>query len=121
MQQKPEEPVMASHLRNKIRCVNNKINHIPSAGGHKLYHRMRGTQRGRAPGAEEVSQVIRKLHKSDEHQTGCSPFIHNERMPRFGLRLWGCRDKAGLDEQLLARPGFGRNLEVYNLSSFIHI
>lgn len=61
----------------------------------------------------------------DEHYnqllTGCLPFIHYDCMPRPGLRLRRCRDETGLDEKLLLRPGFGRDLEVDNLASFIDI
>lgn len=52
---------------------------------------------------------------------GYIPFIHYDCMPRSGLSLRRCRDKAGLDEQLLIRPGSRRHLEIDNLASFIDI
>lgn len=53
--------------------------------------------------------------------TGCLPFIHYDCMLGSGVRLRRSRDKTGLDEKLLPRPGFSRNLEVDNLASFIYI
>lgn len=41
------------HLRDEIRRVQNKINHIRSVGDHELYDSMRRTQRGCAPGREQ--------------------------------------------------------------------
>ncbi|KAG7226280.1 hypothetical protein INR49_003031 [Caranx melampygus] len=83
-------------LKNKIRCVQNKINHIPSAGGHKLYDEMRGTQRGRAPGAEEVSQKsgFSELSYDDEVNTFlllsgvcCASLKDNKALMKMGLGL----------------------------------
>lgn len=53
--------------------------------------------------------------------SGILPLMHYDCLPGSGVRLRGSRDKTGLDKKLLLRPGVGRNLEVYNLSSFVYI
>lgn len=53
--------------------------------------------------------------------TGCLPFIHDDHMPGSGTRLRRSGDKTRLDEKLLLWSGFGRNLEIDNLPSFINI
>lgn len=49
------------------------------------------------------------------------PLMHYDCIPGSGGRLRRRRDKTGLDKKPLLRPGVGRNLEVYNLSSFVYI
>lgn len=112
-----------NYLRSEISCVQNKINHICSVRSHKLYDSMRRAQRGRAPA--ESSHIPGDCHIMDKHYnqflTGCLPFIHNDCMPRPGLRLRRRRDKTGLDKKLLLRLGFSSNLEIDNLASFIDV
>ncbi len=112
-----------TYLRNEIRSVQNKINHICSVRSHKLYDSMRRSCRGRAPA--ESKRIPGDCHILDKHYnqflTECLPFIQYHCMPRSSLWLWRCRNKTGLNEELLLRPGFGRNLEVENLASFIDI
>lgn len=124
-QEEEEQPIykkMKPHLRNDIRCVQNKINHICSVRGQKSYDGIGGTQRDRTPAEQKHGKLL--PHRGQTLQsfpTGCSPFIHYDCMAGSSQRLRRSRDETGLDEKLLLRPGVGRDLEVDNLAPFICI
>lgn len=52
---------------------------------------------------------------------GCSPFIHYDGMPGFGVKLRRCRDEARLDEELLLMADFSRHLNIDDLASHIDV
>lgn len=113
-----------THVRKQIRRVQLKIDHIGSVGGNISYNSMGGTQWCCAS-AEKTKRHSGGFNITDNNSShslsGCSPFIHDDRVPGSGFRLRRWRDKAGLDEKLLLRPSFGKNLEVDNLASLIDI